>query len=109
MVKQTQLALSDPAEWLGDWHPLAEQLGSTDGLVALGSVSSLLRLRPVRQLAPGHWLMAPESNEDFVDLLGRLGETPLPCYIRRGHAQDPDREARAGKGMAGPTPSPIRL
>jgi hypothetical protein len=27
MVNQTQLALSDAAEWLGDWHPLAEQLG----------------------------------------------------------------------------------
>ena len=46
MIKQTQLALSDAAEWLGDWHPLAEQLGSTDGLLALGSVSSLLRLKP---------------------------------------------------------------
>src|SRR5271157_211818 len=50
MVKQTQLALSDAAEWLGDWHPLAEQLGSTDGLVTLGSVSALLRLVPVHNL-----------------------------------------------------------
>ena len=50
MVKQTQLALSDPAEWLGDWHPLAEQLGSTDGLVTLGSVSASLRLVPVHNV-----------------------------------------------------------
>jgi urease accessory protein UreF len=48
MVKQSQLALEDAAEWLGDWHPLAEQLGSTDGLVSLASVSSLLQLPPVR-------------------------------------------------------------
>ena len=48
MVKQTQLALSDAAEWLGDWHPLAEQLGSTEGLVSLASASSLLDLPPVR-------------------------------------------------------------
>jgi len=48
MIKQTQVALSDPAEWLGHWHPLAEQLGSADGLATLGSMSSLLRLRPVR-------------------------------------------------------------
>ena len=48
MVEQRQLALSDAAEWLGDWHPLAEQLGSSDGLVTLASVSALLRLRPVR-------------------------------------------------------------
>jgi urease accessory protein UreF len=51
MVKQPQVALSDAAEWLGDWHPLAEQLGSTDGLVALGSVSRLLRLEPVKDLS----------------------------------------------------------
>jgi len=50
MVKQTQLALSDAAEWLGDWHPLAEQLGSADGLVTLGSVSASLRLAPVHNL-----------------------------------------------------------
>jgi len=50
MAKQSQLALSDPAEWLGDWHPLAEQLGSTDGLATLASVSSLLRVRPVQSV-----------------------------------------------------------
>ncbi len=48
MVKHRQLALNDAAEWLGDWHPLAEQLGSTDGLVTLGSVALLLRLPPVQ-------------------------------------------------------------
>jgi urease accessory protein UreF len=47
MVKPTQLALNDAAEWLGDWHPLAEQLGSADGLLTLSSVSSELRLPPV--------------------------------------------------------------
>ena len=47
MVKQTQLALNDAAEWLGDWHPLAEQLGSADGLLALASVAGELRLPPV--------------------------------------------------------------
>ena len=50
MVTQRQLALNDAAEWLGDWHPLADQLGSTDGLVTLGSVSASLRLAPVRNL-----------------------------------------------------------
>jgi len=47
MVKQTEIALSDAAEWLGDWHPLAEQLGSADGLATLGSVSSFLNIGPV--------------------------------------------------------------
>jgi len=54
MVNQTQLALSDAAEWLGDWHPLAEQLGSAEGLVALGSVSATLRLAPVHNLPTLH-------------------------------------------------------
>ena len=51
MVKQTQLALNDAADWLGDWHPLAEQLGSADGLLTLGSVSAELRLPPVHDAA----------------------------------------------------------
>ncbi len=50
MVKQTKVALSDAAEWLGDWHPLAEQLGSADGLVTLSSVSDLLQVRPVQDV-----------------------------------------------------------
>jgi urease accessory protein UreF len=51
MVKQTEIALSDAAEWLGDWHPLAEQLGSADGLITLGSASALLRLAPVHNVS----------------------------------------------------------
>jgi urease accessory protein UreF len=51
MVKRTQLALNDAAEWLGDWHPLAEQLGSADGLLTLASVSSQLQLPPVHDHA----------------------------------------------------------
>jgi len=35
MPQQTQLALSDAAEWLGDWHPLAEQ-GDADAQFHLG-------------------------------------------------------------------------
>ena len=50
MRKETQLALSDAADWLGDWHPLAEQLGSTDGLATLGSVCAFLCLGPVQDL-----------------------------------------------------------
>jgi urease accessory protein UreF len=51
MVNQTQLALNDAAEWLGEWHPLAEQLGSADGLLALGAVSATLQLGPVQDVA----------------------------------------------------------
>lgn len=50
MWKQLQPALGEPAEWLGDWHPLVEQLGSTDGLVALSEVSACLQISPVQDL-----------------------------------------------------------
>jgi urease accessory protein UreF len=50
MVNQQQLALNDAAEWLGDFHPLAEQLGSSS-LLALSSLSDYLRLPEVDSVA----------------------------------------------------------
>ena len=50
MVNGKQLALSDATEWLGDWHPLAEQLGSAAGLVTLGGLAETLRLRPLNDV-----------------------------------------------------------
>ena len=50
MFNRTQLALDDAAEWLGDCHPLAEQLGCADGLLALANVTAELRLAPVHNL-----------------------------------------------------------
>lgn len=47
---QNNVALNDATDWLGDWHPLAEQLGSTDGLASLGSLCAFLSLRPVQDL-----------------------------------------------------------
>ena len=46
MRPQPQLA-HDPAEWLGDGHPLVEQLGSADGLASLHALAEALRARPV--------------------------------------------------------------
>jgi len=80
MVNQTQLALSDAAEWLGDWHPLAEQLGSTDGLVTLGSVSASLRLVPVHDL-PSLRLFLRNYQSQI------LFPVELPAILRaHGHA-----------------------
>lgn len=68
MVKQKQVALKDAAEWLGDWHPLAEQLGSTDGLAELASVSALLRLKPVRDLRSLKTFLANYQSQILVPL-----------------------------------------
>jgi S-adenosylmethionine:tRNA ribosyltransferase-isomerase len=72
-------------------------------------IESGLRLRAVQQTGKGRWRMEPDSKEDFVDLLNRYGQVPLPCYIRRGRAGEPDREryqtiyARQVGAVAAPT------
>jgi urease accessory protein UreF len=49
MWPQPQLA-HDPAERLGDAHPLVEQLGSADGLASLHALADSLRVRPITNL-----------------------------------------------------------
>jgi urease accessory protein UreF len=49
MWLQPQLT-HDPAEWLGDAHPLVDQLGSADGLASLHALADSLRARPVANL-----------------------------------------------------------
>ena len=49
MWPQPQLT-QDAAEWLGDAHPLVEQLGSADGLVALHALADSLAAKPVTSL-----------------------------------------------------------
>lgn len=47
MLKQTKIATAEAAEWLGDLHPLMEQLGSLEGLVTLGAASATLHVPSV--------------------------------------------------------------
>lgn len=42
---------TDPAEWLGDAHPLVAQLGTADGLASLHTLAESLVARPVTNLA----------------------------------------------------------
>lgn len=50
MPNQFQPVLGEPADWLGDWHPLVEQLGSAKGLVMLGEISASMRIPDVHDL-----------------------------------------------------------
>ena len=50
MWQQHQPAQGDPNEWLGDWHPLAEQLGSARGLAALSDISASMQVPLVHNL-----------------------------------------------------------
>jgi urease accessory protein UreF len=47
---QFQPAQGEPTDWLGDWHPLAEQLGSANGLVALSDISISMQVPLVHDL-----------------------------------------------------------
>ncbi len=40
----------DPAEWLGDAHPLVAQLGTADGLASLHTLAASLVARPITNL-----------------------------------------------------------
>lgn len=42
---------TDPAEWLGDAHPLVAQLGTADGLASLHALADSLATQPVNSLA----------------------------------------------------------
>lgn len=81
MLRQKQLVLTDAAEWLGDWHPLAEQLGCAGGLVALGSVSSFLRITPVHDLASLRAFLGHYRSQILLPL-----ELPA-IYAAHGHAE----------------------
>jgi urease accessory protein UreF len=49
-VQPFQPAQGEPTDWLGDWHPLAEQLGSANGLVALSDISASMQVPVVHDL-----------------------------------------------------------
>ena len=44
MLKQPQ---PESSELLGDWHPLVQQLGSTEGLVSFSTASQSLQLKHI--------------------------------------------------------------
>ena len=50
MLQPFQPAQGEPNDWLGDWHPLAEQLGSANGLVALSDISTSMQVPLVHDL-----------------------------------------------------------
>jgi len=43
-----QILGREPAELLGDWHPLVSQLGSTEGLTEFASLANMLRVGSIR-------------------------------------------------------------
>jgi urease accessory protein UreF len=52
MLNEARHAIDEGLELLGEWHPLLQQLGSTEGLVTLNSVADALRLPRIESI-PG--------------------------------------------------------
>jgi len=49
-------------------------------------------LRMVAKDAEGVWIARPESQEEVLSVLDRVGRVPLPPYIRKGEMVESDRE-----------------
>jgi urease accessory protein UreF len=67
MWSQPQLT-HDPAEWLGDAHPLVEQLGTADGLASLHALADSLRVRPIQSLEALHDFLQIYRDQILVPL-----------------------------------------
>jgi S-adenosylmethionine:tRNA ribosyltransferase-isomerase len=52
-----------------------------------------VQLQMAASQTEGTWVVRPESQEDALALLSRVGRVPLPPYIRKGEMVDADREA----------------
>lgn len=68
-----------------------------------------IRLTLAACQAEGVWVVRPESPEETLAILDRVGRVPLPPYIRKGEMLDSDREnyqtvyAKAPGAVAAPT------
>ncbi|GAB4138969.1 tRNA preQ1(34) S-adenosylmethionine ribosyltransferase-isomerase QueA [Thermopirellula anaerolimosa] len=99
----------------GIWRVLAHtrgkpQPGETIRLInAQGEEDTLLRLVAKLPAGSGEWLAIPDSDEDALALLDRVGRVPLPPYIRDGEMIETDRQhyqtvfARVPGAVAAPT------
>jgi S-adenosylmethionine:tRNA ribosyltransferase-isomerase len=93
----------------GTWELLCQ----TRGRLVIGETLLVaeggLRLVLVGKTPEGRWLARPSPAGSPAELLGAFGQVPLPPYIRKGRAAEPDREryqtvfARRPGAVAAPT------
>ena len=69
---------SESVELLGDFHPLVDQLGSTEGLISLDMASEMLRTLPVRSLSSLYLFLS-----EYQDQLLLSRELPAICDAYR--------------------------
>src|SRR5206468_3540825 len=66
--------------------------GETILLETLEAAASPLPLVLTGRTPEGRWLVRPEAPGSVQELLAKYGRVPLPPYIRKGQAAEPDRE-----------------
>jgi S-adenosylmethionine:tRNA ribosyltransferase-isomerase len=78
---------------------LWELLSQTRGRLLVGETIRVegpepppLLLELVSKTPSRHWLVRPHAEGTTIELLSRYGQIPLPPYIRKGRADDADRE-----------------
>lgn len=76
----------------GRWEIMCQ----TRGRLVPGDVIEIdpgpLELLLVEKTAEGHWLARSSESGAPASVLQRFGQVPLPPYIRKGKADEPDRE-----------------
>ena len=77
------------------WHLLCKTRGKLRGGDTITLIDRLgrhdFRLKLLTKLDDGSWIAAPESDEELLSLLDRVGRVPLPRYIRGGEMDESDR------------------
>ncbi len=80
----------------GLWEVLCKTRGKLQAgeniLVQDAGAEVVFRLHLVSQTPSGSWLAMPDSDDEVLPLLQRVGRVPLPPYIRQGEMEPQDVE-----------------
>jgi S-adenosylmethionine:tRNA ribosyltransferase-isomerase len=76
----------------GSWEVLCQTRGRLIEGETIVVEPGSLKLGLETKTATGTWRARPGVHEDHVALLSRHGQVPLPPYIRKGRANEADRE-----------------
>ena len=93
----------------GSWELLCQTRGHLQVGETILVEPGPLELQIQSKTPEGRWLVRPADSGTHVDLLEKHGQIPLPPYIRKGRAEDADREryqtvyARHAGAVAAPT------